>query len=122
MAAERLSIVVGKGGETRFVYNEVLDLSSLGTQVIKRASHVEPTRGLSSQACLKILGKWARGVSDAVKGIALGRWPTSWWSDLTPVGGPVLGPFAKRSQALEAETAWLQRNVILAGREKKETV
>jgi hypothetical protein len=33
--------------------------------------------------------------------------PGGWCADLAPVDGPVLGPFALRSKALEAETAWL---------------
>lgn len=31
-----------------------------------------------------------------------------WYADLSPVGGPVLGPFARRSQALSAELEFLQ--------------
>ena len=31
----------------------------------------------------------------------------SWHADLSPVGGPLLGPFALRSDALAAEAAWL---------------
>src|SRR5579859_5771557 len=34
----------------------------------------------------------------------------SWFADLSPVGGPRLGPFARRSQALDAEEDWLLRN------------
>jgi hypothetical protein len=34
----------------------------------------------------------------------------NWFADLSPLEGPRLGPFARRSQALEAEEAWLQRN------------
>lgn len=30
-----------------------------------------------------------------------------WTADLAPVGGPVLGPFVRRSEALQAEQAWL---------------
>ena len=33
-----------------------------------------------------------------------------WTADMTPVDGPVLGPFALRHDALTAEVAWLQRN------------
>jgi hypothetical protein len=32
-----------------------------------------------------------------------------WFADLSPVSGPRLGPFARRSQALEAEEEWLHR-------------
>ena len=34
-----------------------------------------------------------------------------WAADLSPVGGPTLGPFAKRQQALDAEVDWLHRNI-----------
>lgn len=32
---------------------------------------------------------------------------THWNADLSPVGGPLLGPFALRAEALAAEAAWL---------------
>lgn len=35
-----------------------------------------------------------------------------WWADLSPVDGPLLGPFALRSAALDAEVAWLESNVL----------
>jgi len=31
-----------------------------------------------------------------------------WTADMSPVKGPVLGPFALRQDALDAEVAWLQ--------------
>jgi hypothetical protein len=64
-------------GTIRCVYDEALDLSVLGSLTISRASQVEPD--------------------------AEGRW----WSDLSPVQGPKLGPFSRRSEALAAEAAWL---------------
>jgi hypothetical protein len=64
-------------GTVRCVYDETLDLNVLGPLTITRASHVEPD--------------------------AEGRW----WSDLSPVRGPRLGPFNRRSEALAAEAAWL---------------
>lgn len=33
-----------------------------------------------------------------------------WVADLSPVRGPVLGPFSLRSQALQAEQEWLEAN------------
>jgi hypothetical protein len=33
-----------------------------------------------------------------------------WNADLRPVNGPVLGPFARRDAALEAEAQWLREN------------
>ena|ERR1051326_2548098 len=37
---------------------------------------------------------------------------TRWCADLSPVDGPVLGPFAKRSDALAAEAKWLLEHGI----------
>jgi hypothetical protein len=33
-----------------------------------------------------------------------------WFADLSPVAGPVLGPFDRRSEALAAEHEWLLAN------------
>lgn len=75
-----MQIVVEKDGSVRGIYGEVIDLAVLGPPKITRASHVEPDEE--------------------------GRW----LADLSPVGGPVLGPFDRRSEALEAEVAWLDEN------------
>jgi hypothetical protein len=72
-----MELRIDPDGTVRFVYDEALDLSSLGSPSIRRASQVEPD--------------------------AEGRW----WSDLSPVQGPMLGPFARRSEALAAEATWL---------------
>jgi hypothetical protein len=72
-----MDLLVLPDGTIRAIYAEEIDLADLGSVLISRASHVEP----DSQ----------------------GRWI----ADLTPVAGPVLGPFRRRSEALEAELAWL---------------
>jgi hypothetical protein len=72
-----MELIIGADGNARAVYGEDLDLAVLGEVQIRRASHVEPDRS--------------------------GRW----WADLSPVGGPMLGPFTHRSLALEAEVDWL---------------
>lgn len=64
-------------GQLLAVYDELVDLSLLGQPTITRASHVEPNED----------GQWL--------------------ADLSPVAGPLLGPFTLRSQALAAEVAWL---------------
>ena len=76
-------LVIGPTGRVRAIYTELIDLASLGHPEIFRASHVEPDRG--------------------------GRWH----ADLHPVRGPVLGPFANRSEALAAEAAWLECHWLL---------
>ena len=75
-----MELVIGPSGQVRCLYQETIDLSCLGSLHITRASHVEPD---------------AQG---------------SWWADLLPVNGPKLGPFYCRSEALEAEMAWLKMN------------
>ena len=35
-----------------------------------------------------------------------------WTADLAPVGGPKLGPFELRANAIAAEVAWLERNIL----------
>jgi hypothetical protein len=75
-----MEIVISPGGVARCVYAEDLDLARLGEVEVRRASHVEPDER--------------------------GRWR----ADLSPVGGPVLGPFGRRSEALAAEQHWLARH------------
>jgi hypothetical protein len=72
-----MQLLVLLGGEVRCVYGETIDLAQLGSLTIRRGSHVEPDSA----------GQWL--------------------ADLGPIHGPVLGPFASRSQALAAETDWL---------------
>ncbi len=71
-------LVIDPQGTVRCLYDERIDLSCLGGLSIRRASQVEPD-------------------GDG-----------QWWADLAPVGGPRLGPFAWRSQALDAERSWLE--------------
>ena len=75
-----MNILILPDGTLRCVYAEAIELTQLGSQAIKRASHVEP---------------------DANGG---------WHVDLSPVGGPALGPFTNRSDALRAEVDWLDAN------------
>ena len=75
-----MELVIDPRGECRLIYDETFDLDSLGGRTIERASHVEPT--------------------------ATGEW----LADLSPVGGLLLGPFAKRSAALLAEAEWLAQH------------
>jgi hypothetical protein len=75
-----VNLIIESGGRVRGIYGEEIALEALGPMVISRASHVEPDDH--------------------------GRW----MADLSPVGGPVLGPFEKRSEALEAEVHWLEEN------------
>jgi len=73
-----MNLVIDPHGSVRCLYGEAIDLGSLGALTISRASHVEPNES------------------------------GAWWAELLPIGGPRLGPFARRSDALAAEQCWLE--------------
>jgi hypothetical protein len=73
----KMELVVDAGGGVRCIYGEELDLREIGRLQITRASHVEPDRD------------------------------GYWFADMGPSGGPMLGPYGSRTEALEAERAWL---------------
>ena len=75
-----MTVLIDPRGTARALYSEVLDLTALGACSIQRASVGEPD--------------------------GLGQW----WADLALSGGPVLGPFRRRSEALAAEVGWLERH------------
>lgn len=75
-----MHLVVQPTGDVACIYDESLDLAALGQLQIRRASHVEPNE------------------------------QGEWLADMSPVAGPMLGPFANRSQALAAERVWLDEN------------
>jgi hypothetical protein len=79
-----MQLLIKPTGDVRCLYGESLDLATLGPLVIRRGSHVEPT-------------------DDG-----------AWRCDLSPVGGPALGPFGRRSEALSAEVAWLEAHWLTA--------
>ena len=73
-----MELIIKPTGDVHCIYAEDVDLHALGQPKITRASHVEPD--------------------------STGRWV----ADLTPVAGPTLGPFDKRTDALAAEVKWLR--------------
>ena len=75
-----MQLLIDPGGQVRCLYEEAIDLTTLGSPTISRASHVEPD---------------GQG---------------NWWADLGPVQGPRLGPYPLRSEALQAERIWLESN------------
>jgi hypothetical protein len=78
-----MELRVERSGRIVGLYDEVIDLTTLGMLRIRRASQVEPD---------------AQG---------------QWWADLAPLRGPRLGPFGCRSQAMQAERAWLRDHVVM---------
>ena len=80
-----MQLVIDPTGSMRCLYDETLPLADFGRLTISRGSIVEPTEA----------GHWT--------------------ADLSPVGGPLLGPFATRSQALDAEREWLEAHWLCHG-------
>ena len=74
-----MQLIIKPDGTIHGVYSDDFDYKMLGETNIRRASHVEPDE--------------------------LGRW----FADLSPVGGPKLGPFDRRKDALNAEIVQLER-------------
>ena len=79
-----MQLVVMPDGVAKCVYSEAIDLAALGEVSISRGSHVEPVQG------------------------------GQWMADMSPVDGPVLGPFDNRSMALDAEVRWLHEHWLPA--------
>ncbi len=81
-----LLVKVDTTGALQFIWSDKLrPLFDAGAGTIARASHVEPN----------LDGDWC--------------------ADLSPVGGPTLGPFKERQLALDAEVAWLNENYLGVG-------
>lgn len=73
-----LTVLISPTGSLQFVWDDKLQpLIDIGRASIERVSHVEPTSA----------GQWS--------------------ADLSPIAGPVLGPFRRRGEALAAEREWL---------------
>ena len=75
-----MDLLIDAAGQIRCLYDEAVDLASLGPLTIARGSHVEPTKN----------GQWT--------------------ADMSPVDGPVLGPYRQRTEALDAERQWLEEH------------
>lgn len=76
-------IIIEPSGQVRMIYDDdLVILTKEGQTKIIRASHVEPD------------------------------FAGNWYADMSPVGGPKLGPFKLRNEALREEVAWLEANGI----------
>jgi hypothetical protein len=78
-----MQLIIHADGSVRCLYGEAIPLGELGNLTIRRASHVEP----DANGC--------------------------WHADLSPVDGPMLGPFVSRSEALSAEESWLMEHRLV---------
>lgn len=81
----KFKLKISSSGEITAIHNDhlvSLYKDGRGTASIRRASHVEPT-------------------SDGL-----------WTADMSPMNGPMLGPFETRQKALDAETDWLKAQLF----------
>lgn len=81
MKQTKIKFVIRQGRIEGIYSDALLPLIQRGKATITRASHVEP----------------------APEG--------GWTADLSPVNGPVLGPFPLRETALQEEIKWLEKNL-----------
>jgi hypothetical protein len=88
MATQLKEVVINiDGGVMGFIYDdELAELTGEGVTSIRRVSHVEPMDPSNKEGDI------------------------GWEADMGPVNGPVLGPYATRGKALEAEVSWLKTN------------
>lgn len=115
MPASRLSLFVGRSGETHVVghANEAVPVAeSLGPCVVRRASHVVPLN-----FWLRLAFRVVRAIcrDDSATAAWTRRWPCQWIVDMTCSGGPIFGPFRSRWVAVRCEAAWLERVVSEKG-------
>lgn len=128
--SEPVKIVIDREGGARHLLDESGRLDEIYDSVgavdqTWRNSHVESASSLS-EAAVREAAKWYAGpltrdgqpdrgdpaqrlTLDELRALLPGN---MWWADMQPVGGPVLGPFEKHAQALEAEIQWLRRHSL----------
>ena len=80
-----MELIIESSGLTRCVYSDAIPLQGFGQVRIERASNVEPNEQ----------GEWIADLSRS------------------PISGPTLGPFQKRTDAIEAEVQWLCDNWLI---------
>jgi hypothetical protein len=109
----RVTVTFDKHGNIRHIrYSELKFLEALGPARHDRVSHVIPANRL-----LRWLFRRLRSMctDDSPLAEFTRRWPCHWQADLALCGGPVLGPFRRRSEALAAEVAWIETNILGGG-------
>lgn len=77
-----MDIFIKPDGAVQALYTDDFDFETLGKREISKASYIEVDE------------------------------QSQFWSDLSPVDGPRLGPFYKRSQAIKAEQDWIVQNIF----------
>ncbi len=95
-------------GTVHCVADPTIDLEELGEVTLRRASHVLP---LSPP--LQFVFKGLRALFGEKGRVAnwTRSWKCHWVVDLSPSGGPYLGPFTDRSKAIADEVMWLEEHI-----------
>lgn len=106
--AEQFIIDIDEAGQLRFVAKpELLPLTQEGTAEIHRASHVLPVNPVLRVA-FRVL-RWVFGdegrAADCTR-----NWPCKWSVEI--IGGPNLGVYDSRSEAIDVEVAWVYANLL----------
>jgi hypothetical protein len=102
------TITISQDGTISYLDLPMLSsLESAGLAVKRRASQVHPVGRVKRSAFYLLRGLFGeRGrVSDWTR-----NWSGKWEVDLAISGGPKLGPFAVRAEAIRAEEQWLEDN------------
>ena len=103
-----IELIVEADGTVTFIHDDDAAGMFAGEKAkTRRASHVEPSHECCPH-CGKVIGHDADCSFEEFAGPLI---PTGWTANLAPVGGPVLGPFARRGDALAAEVAWLRERM-----------
>ena len=101
-------ITIKRDGTVKHIYDDKLQgIAEQGKSTIARASHVEPWGELSMNAVEWLYKNRPIFMDKHAKDTCGG-----WWSDLLVSGGPVLGPFPTRAEALQAEVDWINANIL----------
>ena len=106
----RVTITFQPDGTMRFIDKpELATMYEFGIKERLRASRVEPVSPLLRRAFYWIRD---RVRDDSPLAAFTRRWPCKWQVDLELSGGPVIGPFNRRQDAIDAEVRWLEEHIL----------
>lgn len=109
----RIAVKFDAQGNLQYIRcREVAFLESLGQARHDRMSHIVPVNRVLRWLFVQLRSHcrdtgWLAAFTR--------RWPCRWQADLALCGGPVLGPFTRRADALAAEVAWIETHILGAG-------
>lgn len=105
-----VTISINDDGSVHFLdTNAATCFKTLGSAVLKRASHVEP-----NQLLLRAVFHTLRYMFGDKGWMATFTryWPCAWRVNVSPLNGPILpGTWRDRQQAIDAEVTWLNCHI-----------